>query len=224
MLTINTLFIIFYTDQVAENRCWSCGLSCQSNQDLQNHLHKTVNLNSMKAPWDDDKYLKPFREDDPLLYSFAEDEEDDDISLTNNNLGRNMDSDGGNCNADEMTGESLPFHHNQIEENGIKDCSSTSHGYLNPPSNLEAVIQSTVKTTETLGLNDKMLEDDQLKVSRGSLYSKDIKNVNDSYFGSYSSFGIHREMLSDKVLYYFPVYFLTECHKSIYYRWGILHF
>lgn len=169
---------------------------CQSNQDLQNHLHKTFNLSDIKALWDDDKYLKPFRQDDPLLYSFAEDEEDDDISLMNN-----TDTDGGNCNVDEMTGESLPFHPNRHKENGMEDCSSTSHSFSNAPRNLEAVIENTVKTTEALGLNDKMQEDDQLKIARRNFYSKDIKNANENYFGSYSSFGIHREMLSDKVLY-----------------------
>ncbi|XP_022966973.1 probable protein arginine N-methyltransferase 3 isoform X2 [Cucurbita maxima] len=165
--------INYIRSQVAENRCWSCGFLCQSSQDLQNHLHQTLNLNEIKALWNDDKYLKPFSEDDPILYSFAEDEEDDDISPITNNLQRNTDS---NC-----------------------DCSSTSHGYLNTPSNLEAVIENTVKATETLKLNDKTQEDDQLKITRRNFYSKDIKNVNESYFGSYSSFGIHREMLSDKV-------------------------
>lgn len=169
--------INYIRSQVADNRCWSCGLSCKSNQDLQNHLHKILNLDDIKALWDDDKYLKPFRQDDPLLYSFTEDEEDD----------------------DEMTRENLPFHPNQNKENGVEDCSSTSHGYLNAPSNLEGEIENTVKTTETLGLKDEKQEDIQFKLARRNFDRKDIKNANESYFGSYSSFGIHKEMLSDKV-------------------------
>ena len=190
---------------------------CQSSQDLQNHLHKTLNLNEIKALWNDDKYLKPFSEDDPLLYSFAEAEEDDDISPITNNHQRNTDTNGGNCNTDEINRASLPFHLNRSNENEMADCSSTSHGYLNTPSNLEVVIENTVKATETLELNDKTQEDDRLKITRRNFYSKDIKNVNESYFGSYSSFGIHREMLSDKVLYCLPVYFLTEKHKMIHF-------
>lgn len=133
------------------------------------------------------------------MYSFAEDEEDDDISLVNNNIQRNTDTDGGICNVDESTRENIPLHSNRNKENGMEDCSSTSHGYLNAPSNLEEVIETTEKTMETLELNDKIQEDDQLKIARRRFHSKDIKNANENYFGSYSSFGIHREMLSDKV-------------------------
>ncbi|XP_022991200.1 probable protein arginine N-methyltransferase 3 [Cucurbita maxima] len=186
--------INYIRSQVAENRCWSCGFLCQSNQDLQNHLHKTLNLSDVKAFWDDDKYLNPFRQDDPLLYSFAEDEEDDEISLINNDLQRNAGTDGGNCNHDEMSRENLPFHPNQNKENGMEDCCSSLHGYLNAPSNLEAEIENTVKTTEIVGLKDN-----QLKIARRNVDRMDIKNANVNYFDSYSSFGIHREMLSDKV-------------------------
>lgn len=41
--------------------------------------------------------------------------------------------------------------------------------------------------------------DRQLKITRASVTAKEIKTVDDNYFGSYSSFGIHREMLGDKV-------------------------
>lgn len=180
-----TCYLPFGTDQVAENRCWSCGLSCQSNLDLQHHLHKILNLNDIKALWDDDKYLKPFKQNDPLLYSFAEDEEDD----------------------DETTRENLPFHANQNQKNGMEDCTSASHGYLNAASSLEAKIENTVETTKTLELKYDVQEDNQLKIARQIFDRNDIKNANENYFGSYGSFGIHREMLSDKVLYYLSVYF-----------------
>ncbi|KAL0538507.1 hypothetical protein IC582_022653 [Cucumis melo] len=169
--------INYVRSQVAENRCWSCGLSCQSNLDLQHHLHKILNLNDIKALWDDDKYLKPFKQNDPLLYSFAEDEEDD----------------------DETARENLPFHANQNQNNGMEDCSSASHGYLNAARRLEAKIENTVETTETLGLKYDVQEDNQLKIARQIFDRNDIKNANENYFGSYGSFAIHREMLSDKV-------------------------
>lgn len=41
--------------------------------------------------------------------------------------------------------------------------------------------------------------DSQLKVARASVNARAIITVDDNYFGSYSSFGIHREMLGDKV-------------------------
>ena len=40
--------------------------------------------------------------------------------------------------------------------------------------------------------NDKQL--------RASFAAREINNVNENYFGAYGSFGIHREMISDKVL------------------------
>lgn len=55
--------------------------------------------------------------------------------------------------------------------------------------------------------------DRQLKITRASVTAKEIKSVDDSYFGSYSSFGIHREMLGDKVrelLTYLPDRFLLH--------------
>ncbi|KAM1145753.1 hypothetical protein ACFX2I_037662 [Malus domestica] len=52
--------INFVHSQVAENRCRSCGLTCQSNQDLQNHLHETVNFKDITPGWDSDEYIKPF--------------------------------------------------------------------------------------------------------------------------------------------------------------------
>ena len=39
-----------------------------------------MNLTDIKHFWDDDKYLKPFMQDDPLVYSFIEDEDGDDFT------------------------------------------------------------------------------------------------------------------------------------------------
>ena len=82
----------------------------------------------------------------------------------------------------------------------MEDCSSASHGYLNAARRLEAKIENTVETTETLGLKYDVQEDNQLKIARQIFDRNDIKNANENYFGSYGSFAIHREMLSDKVL------------------------
>lgn len=38
-----------------------------------------------------------------------------------------------------------------------------------------------------------------LKVTFAEVARRELRNMNEDYFGSYSAFGIHREMLSDKV-------------------------
>ncbi|MCH98144.1 putative arginine N-methyltransferase, partial [Trifolium medium] len=77
---------------VAESRCWSCGLACQSKHDLQNHLHDVTDFNSIKPLWDDDRYLKPFMQDDSLLYNFGEFEEveDEQTSVMDEDLVRDL--------------------------------------------------------------------------------------------------------------------------------------
>jgi protein arginine N-methyltransferase 3 len=53
---------------------------------------------------------------------------------------------------------------------------------------------------ERVGSSDGKPSDKHSKVSLMNLVDKDIKKANANYFGAYSSFGIHREMISDKVL------------------------
>ncbi len=151
---------------MAENRCWSCGLTCKSNRDLQCHLHDAVNLEDIKPLWDDDKYLKPFIQDDSLLYSFAEDEEGEDdftSSVYKEEVIRDLANIEKICLEDDNTGQNSEASSNSFERKEMKEVASLSKGPLN-------------------------------------LVAKDIKKVNDNYFGAYSSFGIHREMISDKVL------------------------
>ncbi|XXG41195.1 hypothetical protein AAC387_Pa01g1713 [Persea americana] len=135
--------INYIRSQVAENKCWSCGFNCQSNKDLQAHLHTGVNFEKDgKLPWQDDIYLKPFMQEDAVLHNFGEDEDGED------------------------------------------DCAISVDN--------EELMQVLVNEYD---LREISLDDDNtLGVS-----AKEIKNVNESYFGAYSSFGIHREMLSDKV-------------------------
>ncbi|CAI9765041.1 unnamed protein product [Fraxinus pennsylvanica] len=151
--------INYVRSQVAENRCWSCGMTCQSKRDLQNHLHELVNFESSMLQSDDDKYLKPILQDDALLYSFAEDVEDadgDDIStdpkeLVNLNQFEQISTD------DESCSDRYPCRLTNPCENGGKEVASAS---------------------------DR---------------ANQIRDINKNYFGSYSSFGIHKEMISDKV-------------------------
>lgn len=184
---------------MAENRCWSCGLACQSHQDTQNHLHETVKLKDIKPLWDDDKYLKPFMQDDPLLYSFNEDEEGEDNHMTlddQEELMRDL------RNIDEMCIEdtdTLEKSAHGYGENGAKEVASTSssHENMGNSSKMEMV---NGDSEERVGSSDGKPSDKHSKVSIMNLVDKDIKKANANYFGAYSSFGIHREMISDKVL------------------------
>lgn len=190
--------INYVRSQVAENRCWSCGLACQSHQDIQNHVHETVKLKDIKPLWDDDKYLKPFMQDDPLLYSFNEDEEGEDNHMTlddQEELMRDL------RNIDEMCIEdtdTLEKSAHGYGVNGAKEVASTSssHENVGNSSKMEMV---NGDSEERVGSSDGKPSDKHSKVSLMNLVDKDIKKANANYFGAYSSFGIHREMISDKV-------------------------
>lgn len=181
---------------MAENRCWSCGLACQSHQDIQNHVHETVKLKDIKPLWDDDKYLKPFMQDDPLLYSFNEDEEGEDNHMTlddQEELMRDL------RNIDEMCIEDTDTLEKSAHGYGAKEVASTSssHENVGNSSKMEMVNGDSEKR---VGSSDGKPSDKHSKVSLMNLVDKDIKKANANYFGAYSSFGIHREMISDKVL------------------------
>ncbi|KAJ6945330.1 protein arginine N-methyltransferase 3 [Populus alba x Populus x berolinensis] len=190
--------INYVRSQVAENRCWSCGLACQSHQDMQNHLHETVNLKEIKPLWDDDKYLKPFMQDDPLLYSFNEDEEGEDNHMTlddQEELMRDLSNIDGMCIEDT---DMLEKSAHGYGENGAKEVASTSssHENMGNSSKMEMVNRDS---EERVGSSDGKPSDKHSKASIMNLVDKDIKKANANYFGAYSSFGIHREMISDKV-------------------------
>ncbi|XWS57037.1 hypothetical protein CRYUN_Cryun09bG0137100 [Craigia yunnanensis] len=52
---------------------------------------------------------------------------------------------------------------------------------------------------ESVRPSDSNTKDKQSRVYIADVVEKDIKKVNEIYFGSYSSFGIHRDMISDKI-------------------------
>ena len=166
--------------QVAENKCWSCGQAFAGNSELCSHLHVAeVSQLEGKVPWAEDSYLRPFMEDDSLLHSLSifDDDEEEDCG---------MPVERGECSAGD--GKSAGPQGNGLST-VIDDCSDIS-----------ARFQKAVSTGGDK--NGSLLEeqtDRQLKITRASVTAKEIKKVDDNYFGSYSSFGIHREMLGDKV-------------------------
>ncbi|KNA14359.1 hypothetical protein SOVF_107540 [Spinacia oleracea] len=191
---------------VAQNSCWSCGHQCKSNQELLNHLHETKVSQEMKLLWDDDRYLQPFMEGDSLLYSFDQDEdfEEDDCmqSVDEEELSRivgeakKLSSILGDvqkiCSDDEVMVDADASSPTDSNREVTKVMPSTSIG----SSSREAVVNGVDVGRD---LSDAMKKNLSLRASFGRVAASEIKKVNESYFGSYSSFGIHREMLSDKV-------------------------
>lgn len=132
-------------------------------------------------------YLKPFLEDDSLLHSLSIDDDDDDEGGHGVPMGRGQQRSAGNGVLAEPP-------------RGNDDLSTVSEG--NGPD-VSALFEKECAIGGTQGEGTESLahgtNDSQLKVARASVNAKAIRAVDDSYFGSYSSFGIHREMLSDKV-------------------------
>lgn len=137
-------------------------------------------------------------EDDPLLHSFAADEDDEDYNVL-------MDK-------EELMRALLS------NEDFIKLCNDSQDILKDSSSELDIVqnIGNKQDQAEIMACHfDKMKADGilteqnlgpfhrrkekQLRFSIANVTSREIKHVNENYFGAYGSFGIHREMLSDKV-------------------------
>ncbi|GLT64965.1 hypothetical protein SLA2020_374240 [Shorea laevis] len=187
--------INYVRSQVAENRCWSCGVTCLSNQELLNHLHHAVDIKDVKLPWDDDKYLTPFMQEDSLLYSFGEDEEGEDdykTSFDKEEVLRDLKDFGYFSLNEENIGEEIAVSTDISDENRMEEAVLLSNGHLNEANSSEKALTNGTDC-------DGNLKDKHSRIDLVNLVGKQIKKVNEDYFGSYSSFGIHREMIGDKV-------------------------
>ncbi|KAL5197215.1 hypothetical protein ABZP36_000727 [Zizania latifolia] len=175
--------INFIRSKVAENKCWSCGQAFSSNSELCRHLHASeIPQLEGKVPWGDDVYLKPFMEDDYLLHSLSV-FDDDEME------GYGMPTERGQCSAGN--GSLAETHGNHL--NSVIDDGSDVIGRFEKAFTVES---TAGECSESLAHGPS---DRQLKIARASAAARGIKSVDDNYFGSYSSFGIHREMLGDKV-------------------------
>lgn len=173
---------------MAESRCWSCGLACQSKHDLQNHLHDVTDFNGIKPLWDDDKYLKPFMQDDSLLYNFGEFEEgeDEETSTMDEDLVRDL--------KDAIYGDNQ----DAVKKLVVNDDAYVSDDRSSLPSSSDKELVNGKDSRGSISSIDKNPEEGSLISNPQNHIATHIRKVNESYFGSYSSFGIHREMLSDK--------------------------
>ncbi|PIA53818.1 hypothetical protein AQUCO_00900421v1 [Aquilegia coerulea] len=188
--------INYIRSQVAEHRCWSCGVACQSNKDLQSHLHKPDSLmKDMCLLWKDDKYLKPFMQDDSFLYSFGEDDdvqEDSSASFDKEELMKELtisDDIGSACFDDENMVDTVKSGSRAVNGNESKEASYSSN-------RSPTILMSTNNASDNGTKNGK---DKHLQVSIAKVIAEKKKTVNENYFGAYGSFEIHREMISDKV-------------------------
>ncbi|XP_039132604.1 probable protein arginine N-methyltransferase 3 isoform X3 [Dioscorea cayenensis subsp. rotundata] len=191
--------INFIRSQVADCKCWRCGLVFNCKTDLQNHFHETdVFEKEGKFPWENDMYLKPFLVDDALLHSFAgnEDEDDDPVSVDKEELMRELMSSGvlEEIRVDsELITEINSSDLDVCEKNGVQEGPCVDG---NASKCSERIL--TKDSVGDLVIPPQKQKDKQLRVSFANVAAKEIKTVNEDYFGAYGSFGIHRVMLSDK--------------------------
>lgn len=182
--------INYIRSKVAENKCWSCGIICRSKEDLLNHSHEVVSFDNGKFPWNDDEFLKPFLNEDALLYSFDEDDEGED------------DVDNMPVDKEELIKD--------FEQISIDEDDFTFGTEENKPIGSLVSGENSASVTDTTFSNDIVAAEAGVSSYRNtydqdsSLYiakvaANKIEDVNKSYFGGYSSYGIHRDMISDKV-------------------------
>lgn len=135
------------------------------------------------------------------MYSFGDDEEAEDDYTTEaekeelmSDLRKfekiSIDSD--------IHGENFAFNFHSCDGNVSKDVATASNELLTAGSSSGNITVNGMISSECGGSPEKVTNDKQLRTYIPKLVAKDIKIVNEDYFGSYSSFGIHREMISDK--------------------------
>lgn len=227
---------------MAEIESWSVGASLELQESLREQAGLSVDTKqkgtvSSSAPaWKDDKFLTPVLENDPLLYSFDDEGEDDLVEAMNavektTALRELLE---GNSNTESSTSGGLEVLAETGNKNDLADLTkvflflgddireelgspldvpptsdvtaqSSSGSLLQDDGapdliDVDADEEDSVKSSSGTepGLSKKKSKKN-LKVTFAEVAKKEARNVNKDYFGSYSAFGIHREMLSDKV-------------------------
>lgn len=140
-------------------------------------------------------YLKPYMENDHLLFSFDEDVDDDEDMVENLDT---MSID------DKMDLETYASNFELLKSCKENEVASVSENNGASSSNGAAVKSCNA---EKGGAYDKV-SNDKKSITFSVNVDRDIMIVNKDYFGSYSSFGIHKEMISDKVYIIFYVFVL----------------
>lgn len=212
---------------MAESGGWSAGASLELQESLG--LSGDAKQKGTVAAWKDDKFLTPFLENDPLLYSFDDEGEDDDVEELNaaekttalRELLEGSSTDlkalaetsvsTGSAGAsdladitkvflslDEGIREELasPVDVPDVAADSSSGSSLQDDGTPDGEGNQKGSVKSCNGTEPRVS---KKRDKKDLKVTFAEVAKREARNVNKDYFGSYSTFGIHREMLSDKV-------------------------
>lgn len=164
-------------------------------------MHDIVNFKECTRPWDDDRYLNSFLQEDPLLHNFFEDDEYEEgyNVLADDDELRRIWSGTEKMNIDDQSDlETMAPACNSPLEDGSKqfDYALATHSISEVP-----LVKGTVSSSDLSngGTSFSYTHNKPLQNFSAKISETEIMNVNRSYFGSYSSFGIHREMISDKV-------------------------
>ncbi|XP_068658047.1 probable protein arginine N-methyltransferase 3 [Aristolochia californica] len=191
---------------ILQIRCWICGLTFQNNMDMLNHLHPehTFDRNE-EFPWEVDTYLKPFMSEDAFLHSFGGDEYDQDECtplVHRAELLREVD------NVKDFVGIFLEdenvlyvvLYELDYVHGTFKKVHVYVHEFPIAGNKDQNVIAGNGMSGGELGRFPAWeWKDKSLKVSFANVVAREFKIVNENHFGAYSSFGIHREMINDKV-------------------------
>lgn len=235
-------------NQVSMDVCWNCGSKYDTRKALLEHLNAVKHTDLPEVTngvpsWSDEKFLTPFLENDPLLYSCEGDDDEqseefdvvdkdkavrellefssmnkqsianvvemaakDDTSVQGLGLGDSNLADLtkvflalGDGFWDESTS---PTGASVLSNKGI---SSSSAKIISGTVGDVPALESDVEGENSLGIKEAVVmkkdnKDKKLRVSFAKVAEREMRNANRDYFGSYSAFGIHREMLSDRVL------------------------
>ncbi|CAN0863194.1 Probable protein arginine N-methyltransferase 3 [Linum grandiflorum] len=141
----------------------------------QCHLHEPVNLKNIKLSLDDDKYLKPFMQDDILLHSFDDEDSEDDYKASVDKeeimsiLKLNIDEAGGGS-ASEQNSENC-------KQNGTKEHASSSSNVQDSAStSLKSAMVNGSSAREHVASADAEVSNRPLKASIVNL-SASVKKV-----------------------------------------------
>ncbi|XP_068664871.1 probable protein arginine N-methyltransferase 3, partial [Aristolochia californica] len=149
--------------------------------------------------------LKPFMSKDAFLHSFDGDEDDQDEctpTVDREELLREVDNVrdfAGICLADENVLDAVL---NELDyvHGPFKKVHEDVHKFPIAAYKDQNVIAGNGMSGGELGrFPARERKDKSLEVSFVNVAAREIKNVNENYFGAYSSFGSHREMISEMV-------------------------
>ncbi|KAK4483568.1 hypothetical protein RD792_010767 [Penstemon davidsonii] len=194
--------INYIRTQVAADKRWDWGKICCSDKELKNHLLEADKFEESIIPWDDDRYLNPFLQDDALLHRFDEDgdfeDEDDAMSFDSKELAMHLSQFERLKIDEEDISSKYASEHKSPCENGEKEVKFS----FDKGANTANPSESLVNGVSDIADGPSAIENTGNRkgtVSCLKIAADEIKNRNKNYFGAYSSFGIHRDMISDKV-------------------------